>query len=270
MNALTPFDIIIPARYASSRYPAKPLALLRGVGGEAKSLIERSWRCAMAVEGVRAVWVATDDDRIADAVTAFGGRVIMTSPDCLNGTERCAEAATKIADAPDIIVNLQGDAPLTPTHVVAELVGHLAAHPDIVMATPGVKCSRSLYHHLVNDQMNGRVGGTTVVTNSQGKALYFSKRVVPHLPPAVADRDYPPVKLHLGVYAYRRSGLELYRSLPVSELEQLEGLEQLRFLDGGADIAVVEFEPMAWDVIELNNPEDVPSIEAILRQRGMD
>jgi 3-deoxy-manno-octulosonate cytidylyltransferase (CMP-KDO synthetase) len=265
-----PFDIIIPARYASTRYPAKPLAMLRGAGGEARSLIERSWRCAMAVEGVRAVWVATDDDRIADAVRKFGGEVILTSPDCPNGTERCAEAVMQIPDAPDIIVNLQGDAPLTPVHVVTALVSHLVAHPEMVMATPGVKCSRSLYQHLVNDQLHGRVGGTTVVTNSQGAALYFSKRVVPHLPPSAADRDFPPVKLHLGVYAYRRKGLDLYRSLPVSELEQLEGLEQLRFLDGGASIAVVEFEPMAWDVIELNNPEDVPSIEAILRQRGMD
>lgn len=262
------FAILIPARYASTRYPGKPLALLRGADGAARSLIERSWRAATAVAPAERVWVATDDARIAEAVTAFGGQVVMTPTSCRNGTERCAAALAALGEVAPIIVNLQGDAPLTPAFVVSDLVKALAADPDAAMATPAVECSPSLYAHLVNDQAHGRVGGTTVVANAAGRALYFSKRVIPHLP-ASAIEAHRSVRLHLGVYAYRPTALAAYATLEPSPLELCEGLEQLRFLEGGQPIRLVPFPPLAWDCIELNNPEDVPAIEAVLQKRGI-
>lgn len=260
------FAILIPARYASQRYPGKPLAELRGAGGEARSLIRRSWQAAVAIAAPGRVWIATDDDRIAEHVRAFGGQVVMTPESCRNGTERCAAAVAALGSVAPIVVNLQGDAPLTPDFVVAELVAALAADPEAVMTTPAVRCSASLYRHLVTDQAAGRVGGTTVVFNEARRALYFSKRVIPHVPEGRAD-GHGEVHLHLGVYAYRPVALAAYAATPPSPLEGLEGLEQLRFLETGQVIRVVPFAPLDWDCIELNNPEDVPAIEAILRQR---
>lgn len=266
---LPDFAIIIPARYASTRYPGKPLVPLRGCDGQAKTLIQRSWECAMSVEGAKGVWVATDDERIRDEVESFGGRVVMTAESCANGTERCADAIASMGDVADVIVNLQGDAPLSPAFVVYDLVRRLADDPQAAMATPGVQCSRSVYRHLAEDAVQGRVGGTTVVCSSEGNALYFSKRLLPYLPAAEAEREFPPVNLHLGLYAYRPEALRLYSAAPVSELEQLEGLEQLRFLNLGQKVAVVQLDPLAWDSIELNNPSDVDVIERILVQRGI-
>lgn len=260
------FAIIIPARYSSQRYPGKPLAELRGAGGESRSLVRRSWEAAIAIASADRVWVATDDQRIAAHVSSFGGQVVMTPDTCRNGTERCAAALEVLGEIAPIIVNLQGDAPLTPCFVVAELVAALAADPAAVMTTPAVRCSPTLYRHLVTDQREGRVGGTTVVFGADHRALYFSKRVVPHVPEAHAD-GHAQVHLHLGVYAYRPAALRAYAAMAPSVLEQLEGLEQLRFLETGDIVRVVPFAPLDWDCIELNNPEDVPAIEAVLRQR---
>ena len=123
--------IVIPARYASTRYPAKPLAMLKGSSGQSRSLIERSWRAACAVKGVDRVVVATDDDRIKDAAEAFGAEVVMTSVDCANGTERCAQAHEVLGGGFEIVVNLQGDAPLTPHWFVEDLVTGLRAAPGL-------------------------------------------------------------------------------------------------------------------------------------------
>lgn len=263
------FAIIIPARYASSRYPGKPLVPLTGATGEARSLIRRSWDCASSVQGSAGVWVATDDERIAAEVDSFGGQVVMTSPDCANGTERCAEAIARLGPVADIIVNLQGDAPLSPAGVVTQLVARLDEDSEAIVATPAVRASRGVYEHLVGDQAQGRVGGTTVVIDGRGRALYFSKRVLPYLPEQSAQADLPPVHLHLGLYAYRRAALQAYTAAPACDLERLEGLEQLRFLDLGLPVAVVALDPLDWDAIELNNPQDKPVIERILRERGI-
>lgn len=262
--------IIIPARYSSTRFPGKPLATLAGVGGAARTLIERSWRAASAVPGVDFVTVATDDARIADEVQRFGGTAIMTPASCANGTERCAAAVAQMTYPPEIVVNLQGDAPLTPAYVVTHLIDRLRNDASVAMATPAVRCTPSLYRHLIEDQKAGRVGGTTVVADAQSRALYFSKRVLPYLPDDwLVDRECPAF-LHLGVYAYRPAALTAYAAWPASLLEQVEGLEQLRFLHYGSPVAIVECAAPEWDVVELNNPSDVPIVEAMLRQRGLD
>jgi len=261
--------IVIPARYASTRYPGKPLVPLKGAGGQAKALIQRSWEAARAVPGGARVIVATDDDRIADAAKAFGAEVAMTPESSRNGTERCAAALDAVGDA-DVIVNLQGDALLTPPAFVGALLDAMAADPTIQVATPALRATPEIHRRLLGDQREGRVGGTTVAIGANGDALYFSKAVIPHIAPAAVGDPTLPVFLHVGVYAYRRAALEAYTALSPTRLELLEGLEQLRFLEHGRPVRVVEVPAPGYDIWELNNPEDVAPIEAALAARGLD
>jgi 3-deoxy-manno-octulosonate cytidylyltransferase (CMP-KDO synthetase) len=261
--------ILIPARYQSSRYPGKPLVELTGAGGAAKPLIQRSVEAARRVAGVSGVFVATDDERIADACTRFGAGVIMTSSECRNGTERCAEALGQLHD-PDLVINFQGDALLTPPAFVAALIARMEDDSDALVATPALRLRSDEVRVLQAEEAAGRVGGTSVVTNGQGEALYFSKRLIPHLPAGALDGEMSPVRLHVGVYAYRPQALHLYAATPVGELEALEGLEQLRFLAAGVPVAVIEVSPPRFELRELNNPEDVAPIEQALAQAGLE
>ena len=254
--------IAIPARYASTRYPGKPLVTLRGPDGE-KTLIRRSWEAAMAVKGIDRVVVATDDDRIADHARAFGAEVVMTSSDAQNGTERCAEVAAKLRGF-DVVVNLQGDAPLTPAWFVEDLLKGLAANPEAVIATPVLRCDGRAVSGFLADRRAGRVGGTTAVFGAGGRALYFSKEVIPYTGRDYAPDEPTPVIHHVGVYAYRPAALLDYPSWPVGPLEQLEGLEQLRFLENGRNVLCVEVEAQGREFWELNNPSDVAVIERML------
>ncbi|MEN0088281.1 MAG: manno-octulosonate cytidylyltransferase [Pseudomonadota bacterium] len=258
--------VFIPARYASTRFPGKPLQTLRGPDGE-KSLIQRSWEAAMAAKGVDAVYVATDDDRIADAARAFGADVVMTAESCANGTERCADALEGLAISPRVVVNLQGDAPLTPPHFVEALIDEMVGAGDQRMvATPVLACDAQTYENFIEDRRNGRVGGTTAVFSATGNALYFSKEVVPFKAPGSFDPTKPDVFHHVGLYAYTPAALSVYMKASPGVLEATEGLEQLRFLETGVPIKCVEVpagDHMFW---ELNNPEDIARIEAILKQ----
>nr|WP_319248875.1 manno-octulosonate cytidylyltransferase [uncultured Celeribacter sp.] len=262
--------IAIPARYASTRYPGKPLVELAGASGVKKSLIQRSWEAAMAVKGVDRVVVATDDDRIRTAAEAFGAEVVMTSESCANGTERCAEAWENLGSSYDIVVNLQGDAPLTPAWFVEDLVAGLRAHPTAEVATPVLRCDGRALNGFLDDRKAGRVGGTTAVFGSDHKALYFSKEVVPYTSEVYADDAATPVFHHVGVYAYRPSALGAYPKWPTGPLETLEGLEQLRFLEQERPVLCVEVEARGRQFWELNNPQDVPRIEAMLAEMGSD
>src|SRR5690349_84372 len=158
--------ILIPARYQSSRYPGKPLVELKGAGGVAKPLIQRSVEAARRVPGVSGVFVVTDDDRIADACSAFGVGVIMTSPECRNGTERCAEALGHLHD-PDLVINFQGDALLTPPGFVEALIGRMRDDSDADVATPAMRLRSDEVRLLQAEEGAGRVGGTSVVTDNQ-------------------------------------------------------------------------------------------------------
>ena len=265
MNAV----ILIPARYASSRYPGKPLVELKGASGTAKPLIQRSVEAARRVKGVSGVFVITDDDRIAEACAPAKVGVLMTSPECRNGTERCAEALSSLHE-PDIVINFQGDALLTPAGFVEALIARLEDDKDALVATPAMRLRSEEARALQAEEAAGRVGGTTVVTNDQGHALYFSKRLIPHLPAGALDAEMSPVRLHVGVYAYRPEALERYVATPVSEMEALEGLEQLRFLAAGIPIAVVDVQTPPFALRELNNPEDVAPIEQALAEAGLE
>jgi 3-deoxy-manno-octulosonate cytidylyltransferase (CMP-KDO synthetase) len=265
MNAI----ILIPARYQSSRYPGKPLVALRGATGTPKPLIQRSVEAARRVRGVSGVFVTTDDERIADACSKFGVGVIMTSPECRNGTERCAEALAQVHES-DLIINFQGDALLTPPGFVEALIRRMEEDPDALVATPAMRLRSKEVRALQAEESAGRVGGTSVVTDAKGRALYFSKRLIPYLPAWAFEAELSPVRFHVGIYAYRPRALELYRETPLSELETLEGLEQLRFLDAGLPIAVVDVETPPFALRELNNPEDVAPIEEALAAAGLE
>jgi 3-deoxy-manno-octulosonate cytidylyltransferase (CMP-KDO synthetase) len=261
--------ILIPARFQSSRFPGKPLAELKGASGGAKPLIQRSYEAALRVRGADSVHVVTDDQRIADCAAGFGAPVIMTSPQARNGTERCAEALAQLGDV-DLVVNLQGDALLTPPGFVEGLVARMADDRDALVATPAMRLRGSEVRALQQEEAKGRVGGTSVVVDGQGHALYFSKRLIPYVPVSALDDGPSPVRLHIGVYAYRPEALERYVATPVTDLETLEGLEQLRFLVAGMPIAVVEVETPPFALRELNNPEDIAPIEAALIEAGLE
>lgn len=256
--------IVIPARYASTRYPGKPLVALRGPDGVARTLIRRSWEAAMQVSGVARVVVATDDDRIRAEAEGFGAEVVMTSSDCRNGTERCAEAHERLGGGHDIVVNLQGDAPLTPHWFIEDLVAGLRADPGAEIATPVLRCEGRMLAALLADRRAGRVGGTTAVFGGGGRGLYFSKEVIPYTGRTYGDEEPTPVFHHVGVYAYRPGALAAYPGWDIGPLETLEGLEQLRFLENGRAVLCVEVEARGRQFWELNNPEDVARIEAML------
>lgn len=261
--------ILVPARYASSRYPGKPLVELKGAGGTLKPLIQRSVEAARRVRGVSGVFVVTDDERIAEACGPARVGVIMTSPECRNGTERCAEALAQLHE-PDLVVNFQGDALLTPPGFVETLIARMEADRDALVATPAIRLRSDEVRKLQAEEATGRIGGTSVVTDNSGFALYFSKRLIPHLPSNALEGEMSPARLHVGVYAYRPEALERYVSTPVSELETLEGLEQLRFLAAGMPVAIVDVETPSFALRELNNPEDVLPIEQALAEAGLE
>ncbi|MFZ5572784.1 MAG: 3-deoxy-manno-octulosonate cytidylyltransferase [Thermodesulfobacteriota bacterium] len=239
--------VIIPSRYGSSRFEGKPLAKIAG-----RSMIERVYQNASAAGRVTDVVVATDDRRIAAAVEAFGGRAVMTSAANRSGTDRVGEAAGILGLArDDIIINIQGDQPLIDPRCLDEVVEPFSMDPELGMST--------LAFAIVRKQEIVDPKDVKVTFDNNGFALYFSRATIPH------DRDGDMVfdtYKHLGVYAYTRRFLDLFRTLPEGRLERIEKLEQLRVLEHGHRIKVVITE---YDSPEVDLPEDIPRIEALLK-----
>lgn len=262
--------IVIPARYASTRYPGKPLVELKGAGGEAKSLIRRSWEAAVSAKGADRVVVATDDERIAAHARGFGAEVVMTPSSARNGTERCAAALDQLPGA-ELIVNLQGDAPLTPSWFVEALIEGMqgAEEAGFSAATPVLRCDAAAHRRFTEDRQAGRVGGTTAVFDAHGRALYFSKEVIPYTGRMFTSDEPCPVFHHVGVYAYTPAALRAYQAWGECDLERWEGLEQLRFLANGAAVKCVEVEARGRDFWELNNPVDIARVEQALAAAGI-
>ncbi|MGY6552333.1 MAG: 3-deoxy-manno-octulosonate cytidylyltransferase [Erythrobacter sp.] len=262
--------IIIPARLKSSRFPAKPLAMIEGPDGCKRLAISYTWDAALAaarlLDGHVEVVVATDDGGIANACESLDMRVVMTPESCRNGTERCAAALGGLNTRPDVVVNLQGDALLTPADMVRAVVARLESSDELAMATPVIAATPAVLGHLQADAAAGRVGGTTAACATNGRALYFSKSIIPYAAPGTTPVQ--PILLHIGLYAYRPAALETYAALAPTPLELQEGLEQLRFLDAGLPVGTVLCETPLWDIVELNNPTDVPLIEAELIRRA--
>lgn len=251
--------IVIPARFGSSRFPGKPLHPIRGI-----SLLERTWRIASEA-GADLVLVATDDERIEMHAQSFGAQVVRTSDRLENGTERVHEAIKNFGVNPQIILNLQGDAVLTPPWVLSELLEAMRRDPSIKMATPASKLSLQQYQELAAKKASGIVGGTLVVFDKKGNALYFSKSPIPYVRKAGDDS---PLYRHIGLYAYTKETLEQYLQLAPSPLEKTEGLEQLRALENCIPIRVVPVDYRGRTHWSVDSPEDVDKVEEIIAAQG--
>jgi len=232
---------VIPARYGSSRLPGKPLLEIGG-----RPMVRWVYEAASRAPSVERVVVATDDERVAQAVAGFGGEAMMTSPAHPSGTDRVAEVARRIGA--EIVVNVQGDEPLLDPHVVEQLLAPLLAEAAVVMST---LCTR------LRDEGEWRDPNVVkVVRAANGDALYFSRAPIPH-PREATPLAACPVYKHLGLYGYRANFLERITALPPSPLERIERLEQLRVLEAGYRIRVVE---TAHDTIGVDTPDDLERV----------
>ncbi len=233
-------NIIIPARYASTRFPGKPLVEIQG-----KTMIQRVYEQARQVPNVEGVWVATDDLRIFDHVKAFGGFPVLTAAEHQSGTDRCAEVA-QILDLEGIVINVQGDEPFIEPAMIAQLIAILEADEQLGLATLCKKIEQT--EALFNPNT------VKVVKNREGRAMYFSRNPIPYhrgLPQNEWLSKQPYYK-HIGLYGYRTSTLKAITQLAPSSLELTESLEQLRWLEHGCAIGISE---TTYESIGIDTPE---------------
>ena len=241
--------VVIPARYASTRLPGKPLIPLAN-----RPLIEWVYRRASQISSVKRIIVATDHPRIVEAVSSFGGEVVLTPSDLNSGSERVAWVARDLNE--EIVVNLQGDEPLISTEAVSMAICFLQDHPEIPAAT--------LASSLTDQNTWLDPSVVKVLVDAQGRALYFTRNPVPHFRDD-AFRPLPGLMQHIGVYLFRREFLLEYATWPPVPLEQAEKLEQLRILHHGYPLQVIESHYCSPGV---DTPEDVKKVESLLRQEG--
>ncbi len=243
---------IIPARFGSSRLPGKPLANIAG-----KTMIERVYTCCARSRTLASILVATDDARIADAVTGFGGNAVLTRADHPSGTDRVAEAVAGM-DA-DIVVNIQGDQPFIDAAMIDEAVEPLLHDASVDIATVMVRITHE------DDLANPAV--VKVVTDLAGNAMYFSRSLIPYPREAIGHGVFE----HVGTYVYRRDALVRVTQLAPTILERVESLEQLRWLQHGLRIRVVEstIHDREFSGFSVDMPDDLVRAEAMLRERGL-
>lgn len=240
---------IIPARYKSNRFPGKPLADING-----KPMIQHVIERATQVEMLSKVYVATDNQKIADVVTAFGGNVVMTRDDHVSGTDRLAEAAEKIGiSEQDIVVNIQGDQPFFSAEVIEQVAGPLLDDPALPMST--------LIYKIIRKEEINDPNHVKTVFDKDNYALYFSRSAIP-FQRNPEEATVPTYYKHLGFYAYRKGFLLTYVSLPEGEWERFEKLEQLRVLEYGYKIKVVLTK---HDSVEVDTEEELKRVATLMR-----
>lgn len=249
MTSASKAIVVIPARYASARFPGKPLAPIAG-----RPMIQHVFERAKRAKGASRVVIATDDERIAAAVKNFGGEAVMTRADHRSGTDRVAEVAAHIHG--EIYLNLQGDWPLVDPSAIEGVIEALQADDSVSIATSCVPISRPA------EIMDPNI--VKVAMDFDENALYFSRAPIPWVREAKAPVSAQHFK-HIGLYGFRREALLEFPTLPPGELERLEQLEQLRWLENGYKIRVVE---CAHETASVDAPADVARIEELLRQRG--
>lgn len=248
-SAVVDFKIVIPARYDSNRFPGKPLALIAG-----KPMIEHVWQRAMQA-GAEQVLIATDDNRIREVAEGFGAEVIMTDHDHDSGSDRLAEVVSLLGWADDtIVVNLQGDEPLTPADMLTQVATNLSIHKDADITT---LCTKIASHEEFEDP-----NVVKVVHDNANFALYFSRAPIPF----IRDKkpDQPPIYAlrHIGIYGYRAEFLKRYTNMSIGRLEEIECLEQLRALRHNARIHVAHTVKTPGPGVDV--PEDIARVEALL------
>jgi 3-deoxy-manno-octulosonate cytidylyltransferase (CMP-KDO synthetase) len=244
---------MIPARYASTRLPGKPLVPILG-----KSMVQRVYERAKLAKVLDEVYVATDDGRIRESVEAFGGKAILTRPECPSGTDRLAEASGEIEA--DIVVNIQGDQPFIDPVMIEEAVAPLLADKTLPMAT--------LMHEIHGAEALADPGVVKAVVDLEGNALYFSRSLIPYPHNEVPHGVYE----HVGLYVYRKDFLLKLASLPPTLLERVEGLEQLRVLEHGHKLRVVvtSCQDNEFAGFSIDTEEDVRKGEEMLKERGLE
>jgi len=243
---------LIPARFGSTRFPGKPLADVCG-----KPLIQRVYEQARQVKALDGLYVATDDARIKACVEGFGGRAVMTRSDHPSGSDRLAEAASLLKLAPeDIVVNIQGDQLLFPPELIGELAAPLRRDPEVVLVTP--------VRRLSDPALAADPNVVKCVFDRRGRALYFSRSPLP----CWRDAGTPPYFYrHIGIYAYRMEFLQKFVHLPPGRWEAAEKLEQLRALEHGFPIHVVE---TTEDTLEVDTPADLVRAQAYFAGKGVE
>ncbi len=242
---------VIPARYASSRFPGKPLALIAG-----RPMIQWVYERAVQAQMVDQVLVATDDERILAAVKTFGGQAVMTSPKHRNGSERVAEVAAGLKVR--IVVNVQGDEPLIEPAMIDQALAPLLGDESLLVST--LKSPISTAEELLDPNL------VKVVTDKEGFALFFSRAPIPYQRRLWRDKVTPTANhyKHIGLYAYQREFLLKLCRLPPTPLEQAEQLEQLRIMENGYRIKVIETE---YSCLGVDTPEDISKIEQLLLEK---
>lgn len=242
---------VIPARYASSRFPGKALVSIAG-----KTMLQHVWERANECRYLTSIVIATDDDRIRDAARAFGARVVMTRGDHLSGTDRVAEVAS--AHDSHWVVNIQGDEPtLDPSAIDATILGMLDQE-EAHLAYMGTLKTRILQPEIARDP-----NVVKVVTDNHGNAIYFSRSPIPY---PREHGDHPGYFKHIGLYIYERDFLLAYPDLPVGPLEKAERLEQLRALENGFKIRVVE---TGYDSLGVDTPEDWRQVAELFEKSAL-
>lgn len=260
--------IIIPARYGSTRLPGKPLAVIAG-----KTMLHRVvdiGRQATSGNGDVDLLVATDDDRIAAHCRDLGVDFIMTSPDCPTGSDRVLAAAEKTNKDYRILIGLQGDAPFTPPEALRALIDAFKKNSSFEVVTPVVRLRWDELDTLREAKKSTPFSGTTAVIDESGRALWFSKNILPAIRKEYGLRkqsDFSPVYQHLGVYGWRRDILKKFVTLKQGYYETLEGLEQLRLLENGINVQTVVIEAgQGLAHTGIDSPEDLARAETLLKR----
>ncbi|KAK8962270.1 hypothetical protein KSP40_PGU006368 [Platanthera guangdongensis] len=242
---------IIPARFASSRFPGKPLVQILG-----KPMIQRTWERAKMASTLDRVVIATDDDTIAKLCHEFGADVVMTSETCKNGAERCNEALDKLGNDYDVVVNIQGDEPLIEPEIIDGIVKALQVSPDAVFST----AVTSLKPEDGTDPNRVKC-----IVDNNGYAIYFSRGLIPYNKSGKVNPQFPYL-LHLGIQSYDAKFLKIYGELSATPLQSEEDLEQLKVLENGYKMKVIKVEHEAHGV---DTPEDVDKIESLMREMNI-
>lgn len=265
--------IIIPARYGSTRFPGKPLALING-----RSMLSRVYQKGLQAASTDkniSVMIATDDEGIAAHAAEIGARCIMTNQECATGSDRVLQAAEKSGEHFDFLISLQGDAPFTPAKVLKAIVDTISDNPKLEVVTPVHRLSWIDLDALRAAKLSTPFSGTTCIRDSNGRALWFSKNIIPAIREEkkmrIAGMALSPVWQHMGVYGYRTDILQRFVKLPQSTYEIVEGLEQLRFLENGISIQTVEVSAEHGPLQSgIDSPEDLARAEAMIQQCGDD
>ncbi len=262
--------IAIPARYGSTRFPGKPLALING-----KTMLERVVNVARHVSDTQDnidIFVTTEDERIANHAHDIGVACIMTPKDCPTGSDRVLSALRQLDDWPDFVLNLQGDAPFTPPSILIKMLEHFNKNPACEVVTPVHKLSWEDLDRLRQNKVKTPFSGTTAIIDNKKRALWFSKTIIPAIRKEAELREtssISPIHQHIGLYGFRSDILEKFCLLDQGVYEALEGLEQLRMLENGIRIDTIDLD-IGDGIIQsgIDSPEDIQRAEAYLHQNG--